>query len=146
MKALAVLAAGVLAGVLFLVLRPEDEPAPSPPPETAASTTETRETTTAEDDDTDTSAGPQLTRINIEVEGGQPVGGIARVEVERGRQVELVVRSDVADEVHLHGYDLFDDVSPGEPARIRFRATIPGRVQAELEERHVSLLDLTVHS
>ena len=144
MKALAVLAAGVLAGVLFLVLRPEDEPSPSPGTTSAA--TETGETTAAEEGDAETSAGPQLTRINIEVEGGQPLGGIARVDVEQGRRVELVVRSDVADAVHLHGYDLFDDVSPDEPARIRFRATIPGRVEAELEERHVSLLELTVGS
>ena len=34
-----------------------------------------------------------------------------------------MVKSELADEVHLHGYDLSADVAPGEPATIRFKAT-----------------------
>ena len=56
----------------------------------------------------------------------------------------LVVTSDVADEVHLHGYDISRDVAAGGTARIAFRATIPGRFEVELEDRGVQIADMTV--
>jgi hypothetical protein len=82
--------------------------------------------------------------FRITVSGGRPVGGIARPSVDRGDTVLLVVRSDVADEVHLHGYDLAADVAAGGSARIRFEATVPGRFELELEERGVPIAELTV--
>ncbi len=135
LKALAVLAAGVVAGALFIVLRPEggDDAAPATMPRTDATRAET--TTAATNEETPTVAAPQLTRINIEVRNGRPVGGVARVEVDQGRRIQLVVHSDTADRVHVHGHDLFADVAPGEPARIGFRATIPGRIEVELRTR-----------
>jgi hypothetical protein len=67
------------------------------------------------------------------------VGGVRRVTVSKGRRVVLIVTSDVADHVHLHGYDVMRDVAPGPAARISFRATIVGTVEAELEDRGVPL-------
>ena len=64
--------------------------------------------------------------------------------MEQGERVVLVVRSNVADHVHVHGYDLFADVAPGASARLAFRATIPGRFEIELEDRHVQIAELTV--
>ena len=78
------------------------------------------------------------------VRNGQPVGGIKHAEIEQGRQVLFIVRSDVSDHVHLHGYDLLADVAPGQPARIRFRATQPGVFEAELEDRVVLIAELEV--
>ncbi|MBW3592375.1 MAG: hypothetical protein KY396_01640 [Actinobacteria bacterium] len=140
LKAAAILAAGLLAGALFVALRPEsgdDDATPASAPRTGA-------TTAPEATGTMPSAAPQLTRINIEVRNGRPVGGVARVEVERGQRIELVVASDVADHVHVHGHDLFADVGPGQPARFRFRATVPGRIEVELEDSHTLLAELTV--
>ena len=37
------------------------------------------------------------------------------------------------------------DVAPGAPARIAFRATIPGRFEIELEDRGVQIAELTVN-
>ena len=65
--------------------------------------------------------------------------------VRKPQRVELVVHSDVADEVHVHGYDLMRDVAPGSPARIGFAATIPGRFEIELEGRGVQIAELTVN-
>ena len=56
----------------------------------------------------------------------------------------LIVRSDVADEVHLHGYDLAAEVAPGQPAQIRFRADDVGEFELELEERGVPIAELVV--
>jgi len=82
--------------------------------------------------------------IDIRIVGGKPVGGIKRVTVERPDLVDLVVHSDVADEVHLHGYDLHQDVEAGGTARIRFQAKIQGVFEAELENRKLQILELTV--
>jgi hypothetical protein len=55
----------------------------------------------------------------------------------------LIVTSDVADEVHLHGYNLKRDVAPGSPARLPFRSTIVGTVEVELEQRGLPLARIT---
>ncbi len=82
--------------------------------------------------------------IRIEVVNGQPSRGIVRKAVDRGDSIEVVVRSDSADHIHVHGYDLMADVAPGRPARIVFEATIPGRFEVELEDRGVQIADLEV--
>jgi hypothetical protein len=82
--------------------------------------------------------------VRITVEGAVPKGGIVRATVEQGERVVVVVRSDVADHVHVHGYDLLADVGPGKRARIAFRATMPGRFEIELEDRRVPIAELTV--
>jgi len=91
---------------------------------------------------TTTSSGP--VKIDIVVKGGKPVGGITRASAKKGQTVELVVHSDVADEVHMHGYDLHANVKPGGTARITFPATISGVFEAELESRKLQILELTV--
>ena len=130
--------AAVLVG-LFLVVRPgddgdDDEASPSPPPPATA----TRATTTTPP----TPAGP--TRIRIVVRSGRVVGGLRRARLDRGERAVLIVRADVSDHVHLHGYDIMRDVAPTRPARIRFRATIPGRFEVELEDRKLQIAELEV--
>jgi hypothetical protein len=135
--------AAIVVG-LFLVLRPddedEDEATPSPPP---PATTTTTGTTTARTTTTrPTPPGP--TTLRIVVRGGRVVGGLRRATLEQGERAVLVVRADVSDHVHLHGYDIMRDVSPGSPARLRFRATIPGRFEVELEDRRLQIAQLEV--
>jgi hypothetical protein len=84
--------------------------------------------------------------VRVIVREGVPVGGIVRASTEKGDRVVVLVTSDVADEVHVHGYDLMRDVAPGSPARIAFPATIPGRFEIELEDRGVQIAELTVNS
>ena len=73
-------------------------------------------------------------------QGGKPVGGIQRATVKKGQKVAIVVHSDVADEVHVHGYDLHKDVTAGGTVRIVFQATIPGVFEAELESRGLQIV------
>lgn len=134
------LAGAAILVALFFVLRPgddddDDQATPPPPPATA---TTTRATTT-------TTPPPRSpTQIRIVVRGGRVVGGLRRARLERGERAVLIVRADVSDHVHLHGYDIMRDVSPGTPARIRFRATIPGRFEVELEDRRLQIAQLEV--
>jgi len=113
--------------------------------ESTTTETTTTETTTTETTTTETTpppAGP--TEIRIVVVNGAPKGGIVRENVKKGDRVVLIVRSDVADHVHLHGYDIKRDVAPGQPARLPFKATIPGRFEVELEDRGVPIADISV--
>ena len=99
-----------------------------------ATTTETTTTTEAE----------TPTVVKITVVDGQPQGGIVRQTVNEDDQVVLVVTSDVAGEIHLHGYDIARDVAAGGTVRLPFKATIPGRFEAELESRGVQIADITI--
>ena len=83
-------------------------------------------------------------RIDIAYAGGAVTGGVARHEVPLGSTVELVVASDVADEVHLHGYDRSSFVTAGATTTLRFVADIPGVFEVELEQRGVQLAQLQV--
>lgn len=87
---------------------------------------------------------PKATTILIDVVGGLPKGGIARPRVKKNERVVIVVRSDTADELHLHGYDISRPIPAGGKARLAFVAKIPGRFELELEESGVPLADLTV--
>ena len=83
--------------------------------------------------------------VRVNVRGGVPAGGVVRASTDKGDRVVLLVTSDVSDHVHVHGYDLMRDVGPGSPARIAFKATIPGRFEIELEDRRVPIAELTVN-
>jgi hypothetical protein len=112
-------------------------------------------TTTAPAATTSTTTGPGTTAkptttadptpvIEVRVAGGKVQGGVRRERVQSGETVVLRVVADVADEVHLHGYDRTANVAPGKPAQIRFTADITGVFEVELEQRKQPLLMLEV--
>ena len=137
--------------VLFFVFRSGGDEDTTPPATTAAATATTEtvaETETTAPVETEPPppppppAGPVRARITFR--GGEVVGGRQLLKVKQGKQMVLVVDADVADEVHLHGYDLMVDVAPGKPARLRFEASIAGRFEIELEDRAIPLGQLEV--
>ena len=91
-----------------------------------------------------TAADPAGQRIEVQVSGGQVSGDTGRVPVTAGEHVTLVITSDAADQVHVHGYDLETELSPGQPAELTFDATIPGVFEVELHEAGTVLLSLQV--
>ena len=113
---------------------------------TSASSTDatTTESATTTDATTTEAAKPKV--VSIVVVNGAPKDGIVRETVSKDDRVVLVVQSDVADEIHLHGYDIKRDVAAGGTARLPFKATIPGRFEVELEQRGVQIADLTVNA
>jgi heme/copper-type cytochrome/quinol oxidase subunit 2 len=110
---------------------------------TAAATTATSSATSTSEATTST-AGFSGKLIEIKVTGDQVETAERRVTVATGEKVRIRVQSDVADEVHVHGYDLKKDVAPGKPAVIEFTADVPGSFEVELEEAHRKLIDLQV--
>lgn len=89
-------------------------------------------------------AAQAATRIELRFVGGAVVGGVARQAVPLGSTVQLVVSSDVADEVHLHGYDRKVDVPAGGTATLSLVANVPGVFDVELESRSKLLMRLEV--
>jgi hypothetical protein len=81
----------------------------------------------------------------IVVRNGKPVGGIEKMEYKRGERVRFVVRSDVSDEIHVHGYDKLGDVQAGGSVRFDFPAEIEGLFVVELEQRAEQIAQLRVN-
>ncbi|NUR84409.1 MAG: hypothetical protein HOY71_10025 [Nonomuraea sp.] len=66
------------------------------------------------------------------------------MDVARGQQVTITVTSDVADELHVHGYDLERELKPGEPATITFTADITGVFEVETHRSELVLTQVAV--
>jgi hypothetical protein len=75
---------------------------------------------------------------------GEPVGGITDLTYKKGDQIQFKVHSEVAGEVHVHGYDLMKDVTAGGTITYDFPATIEGVFEAEMEEQKEQIIQLTV--
>jgi hypothetical protein len=132
----------VVIAVLFVALRPDDAATPTPtasPTPSAATPTDTPSASPTPSP----SPTPNAALIEVTVRGDR-VQGPDRAAIRQGEQVILVVHADVSDHVHVHGYDLMADVEPGRPARIRFRANVPGVFEVELEDAGRPLLELEI--
>jgi hypothetical protein len=71
-------------------------------------------------------------------------GKVTKLRFKQGDTVRFRVRSDVADEVHVHGYDLMKDVEPGKTITFSFPASITGIFEIELEDRGEQIAQLRV--
>lgn len=65
-------------------------------------------------------------------------------EIPLGSTVEIRIQSDVADHVHLHGYDIELPLTPGEETIISFTADIPGIFEIELEDSSMFVMNIRV--
>ncbi len=98
-------------------------------------------TTTSTSTTTTTEAGRV---IEVVVSGGEVQGGARRERVAVNEAVMFRVTSDVADEVHVHGYELKGPVEAGGTVAIAFTANIPGVFEVELESADLQLVELEV--
>ena len=85
-----------------------------------------------------------ITTIVVD-QNGKPVGGIAEISLNEGEEVRFKVESAVADEVHMHGYDIGKSVEAGGTVSFDFPATLEGVFEAELESRKEQILELRVN-
>jgi hypothetical protein len=80
----------------------------------------------------------------VRVRDGEVRGGTARLRFEKGETARFAVSSDVADEIHVHGYDLTKDVPAGGTVSFRFRADIDGIFEVEFHDSGLQLAQLRV--
>jgi hypothetical protein len=106
--------------------------------------TESGSTTTA-DGSISQGSTEQPAATTIVVRNGEPVGGVQELEYSAGEQVRFKVQSDVADEIHVHGYDLMKDVEAGGSVSFSFPADIEGIFEVELEGLKEQIAELRVN-
>ena len=80
----------------------------------------------------------------VEIRDGEPVGGVQEIEFESGSEASFEVRSDAADELHLHGYDAYIDVAPGKTSKYEFKADIEGLFELESHTTGVVMAEISV--
>lgn len=93
---------------------------------------------------TTTAAAATGTVLAVTVRGGSVVEGASRQRAPLNQPVTIRVTSDVADEVHVHGYDKKVDVAAGRTGEVTFVANIPGVFEVEFERSHRLLFTLEV--
>ena len=130
----------VLAAALGLTACGDDSQPQTSAPTSTPSTAPAQTTTSVAPAPSTTERG----RLVQHAFRGGEVTGNAREQVKRGESVRLVVSSDVAEEVHVHGYDKRVDVPANGTAELSFVADIPGVFEVELEQRHRRLFTLEV--
>jgi hypothetical protein len=79
-----------------------------------------------------------------QVIGGEVTGVENRTQVPLGSIVAITVISDTDDEIHLHGYDILDDVPASDVGLIIFTADTPGRFELELEQAGTFITELEI--
>lgn len=127
------LAAGLVIG-LYLWARPQP---PAPAPASAAAPAAPAAAPAA----SPTAAPPG--EFSFDIAQGQ-VRGPLSMSVRQGEQVSIRVRSDVNDELHLHGYELTAPLPAGEDVALTFIAAKAGRFEVELHHSHRELGALEV--
>lgn len=135
-KALVGVVAIAIAVVLFVVLRDDgdnDEGKAPPSADRPAKTVEK-----------DRRPSPKPSVPEIVVRDGKPLGGVKELTYSEGDRVRFKVKSDVHDEIHLHGYDLSKDVQAGGSVSFDFPADLEGIFEVELEHRAVPIAELKV--
>jgi hypothetical protein len=89
-------------------------------------------------------SAPDSASASVTVANGRPDGGLKHITVKKGGAVDLAVTSNIADEVHVHGYDIERETQAGKPLTVSFKASINGIFEIELHHADVQIGQLTV--
>jgi hypothetical protein len=89
-------------------------------------------------------AGHTSGHAYIYVVGGKPTGGVQTLTYNEGQQAVFTVISDVADEVHVHGFNIEKDVPKDGSVTFSFAATDQGGHVIELEGHGEQIANLEV--
>ena len=139
MNARAALVPGLLAALLTGCAAGQEQAdtaaAPAPAPASAAPSATASATP---------SPTPTVRTVEVAYAGGEVTGTSGREEVLLGEDVVLRLSSDVAEEVHVHGYDLEAAVPAGGSVDIPLTASIPGVFEVELHDSGKVLFQLRV--
>ena len=129
--------------VLFFVFKGGNDDNDS----TGATTEATTTTTTQADQGGDEpKPKPEADEVAvIKVVDGQPDGGVADLEFSKGDEIRFDVESDTADEVHVHGYDIEEELPANGTAKFDFPADLEGVFEVELHSSETQIAELTVN-
>ncbi|WP_327040749.1 hypothetical protein OG400_24900 [Micromonospora ureilytica] len=146
----ATLASVALAALLLAGCGHDDDPSVATPstaptsaaPSSATPTAPTPTVTATPSASASTTAVDQQITVTIAKKRVDPPTG--RITVGKGKLVRITVTSDVADELHVHGYDLGARLPAGTPGSVEFRADKTGLFEVETHESELVLFQLVV--
>jgi len=69
---------------------------------------------------------------------------VAEVKAKKGNEIRFEVTADAPAEVHVHGYELTEQVDAGRAAKFSFPAELEGVYEVELEETATPIAELRV--
>ena len=82
-------------------------------------------------------ATPATRSFDVEIRDGAM--SPEEVSVRRGDRVQMSITSDSPVEIHVHGYNLEEEVEPGGPTELSFEADLTGRFPIEDHETESEL-------
>ncbi len=91
-------------------------------------------------DPNETSPGKRSLDVEIQGDNMTP----EQISVHEGDKVTLNVTTDRSVEMHVHGYDLEEEIEPDEPTKISFEADLTGRFPVENHDTEAELGALVV--
>jgi FtsP/CotA-like multicopper oxidase with cupredoxin domain len=130
----------VIAIVAVIVLADSSEDDTTLSARTGATPTATQESPQASAQETETPTPTPTPKPPPLLTGGK----VTRLEFTEGDTVRFRVRSDVPEEVHIHGYDIAKDLEPGKTTTVSFKATITGIFEIEYEHAREQIAELRV--
>ena len=95
-------------------------------------------------DTTPTTPAPAPKVPTLVFAGGKVEGGVRKLSFTKGDQVRFRVRSDVAEEIHVHGFDKKQDVAAGGTVSFAFPASFDGIFEVEVEGSGTQLASLEI--
>jgi hypothetical protein len=134
-----------VAVVLFVVLSGGDDDDSSPDTTTTTVATTTGGGQNNNNDNTTTTTAVEPKVATIEIREGEPVGGVQDLEFDAGDDIRFRVESDAAWEIHLHGYDVSEEVEAGGSVEFDVPATAEGVYEVEIEETATHIAEVTVN-
>ena len=136
---LALLGVAAIIAVLAIVVLPgSDDTSDTPQP--AAQTVEQPASEPAATTTTTPVAAPKPKPDPPLLEAGKE----RELEFTKGETVRFRVRHDAPEEVHVHGYDVSQDIEAGKTRTVSFEATLEGIYEIELEQSGTSIGSLKV--
>jgi hypothetical protein len=87
---------------------------------------------------------PKTADVTIDVKNAKPVGGVKKIKLKQGGTLTFTVKSDTADEIHVHATDQHADVKAGGTVKMTIKATGTGNSEIELEDHKEQIAELTI--
>lgn len=140
-----VVVAVVVAIALFLVMRDDGAPDRAPPEQSSEQEQPSEQEEPASEPEEPDRAEMPIVRIR----DGELRDELLELDVLSGDEVRFEVDSDTPGEVHVHGYEVYEDVGVERTATITFEAEIEGTFEIEFHRAtdggHVEIAALNVH-
>jgi heme/copper-type cytochrome/quinol oxidase subunit 2 len=131
----------VIAIVAIVVLADSSEDPATPPAENADATATATPTEGASAADPTPTPTPTPKPQPPLLDGSK----VVKLEFTEGDTVRFRVKSDVAEEVHVHGYNIAKDLEPGQMTTVSFPASITGIFEIEYEHAKQQIAELRVN-